>query len=247
MPPNHAGPRAFARLTLMPADATGERHTAASRLPPPIAEPFQGIESMNNEPETTDMSQPPSLPLTGSSGTVEAGSAIDKAAVERVLAHIRTEQSLARALVGVLVGAAVGAGIWGGITVATGYQIGFMALGVGFLVGALVRRFGKGIDPIFGFVGGAFAILGCLTGNLLSGCGFLAAEQGISFGTVVADLDPNMAWFILQAMFDPIDVLFYGIAIYEGYRFSFRQVTQEEILFLAGETAAGAPPLQSAA
>ena len=177
----------------------------------------------------------------------QAGSTIDEATAARVLSHMRIEQSLSRALVGGLVGAAVGAGVWAGITVATGYQIGFMALGVGLLVGVLVRALGKGIDPVFGFVGGAFAILGCLTGNLLSGCSFLAVDQGIPFGTVVADLDPNMAWFILQVMFDPIDLLFYGIAIYEGYRFSFRQVTQEELLFLAGETAAGASPLRTAA
>jgi hypothetical protein len=34
---------------------------------------------------------------------------------------------------------------------------------------------------------------------------------------------------LMKATFSPIDLLFYGIAVYEGYRFSFRQVTPEEL------------------
>jgi hypothetical protein len=33
----------------------------------------------------------------------------------------------------------------------------------------------------------------------------------------------------MTANFSPIDLLFYGIAIYEGYKLSFRQVTEDEL------------------
>ena len=33
---------------------------------------------------------------------------------------------------------------------------------------------------------------------------------------------------LLIETFDFMDLLFYGIAIYEGYRFSFRNMTEEE-------------------
>jgi hypothetical protein len=33
----------------------------------------------------------------------------------------------------------------------------------------------------------------------------------------------------MAATFSPMDLLFYGIAIYEGYKFSFRQLTDEDM------------------
>jgi hypothetical protein len=33
----------------------------------------------------------------------------------------------------------------------------------------------------------------------------------------------------MQATFNPMDLLFYGIGVYEGYRFSFRQVSQADL------------------
>lgn len=34
---------------------------------------------------------------------------------------------------------------------------------------------------------------------------------------------------IMKVMFSPIDLLFYAVGVYEGYKFSFRQLTEEEI------------------
>ena len=33
----------------------------------------------------------------------------------------------------------------------------------------------------------------------------------------------------MKVMFSPIDLLFYAVGVYEGYKFSFRQLTEEEI------------------
>ncbi|HEX7014155.1 MAG TPA: hypothetical protein VF191_01505, partial [Cyclobacteriaceae bacterium] len=38
----------------------------------------------------------------------------------------------------------------------------------------------------------------------------------------------------MMSTFSPIDLLFYGLAAYEGYRFSFRQISEAEILANAG-------------
>jgi hypothetical protein len=40
---------------------------------------------------------------------------------------------------------------------------------------------------------------------------------------------------VMMDAFSPMDLLFYGIAIYEGYKFSFRQITEEELLTPARE------------
>jgi len=38
-----------------------------------------------------------------------------------------------------------------------------------------------------------------------------------------------------ERTFDPMDILFYGIAVYEGYKLSFRQVSPEELASLVDE------------
>ena len=54
------------------------------------------------------------------------------------------DSNMSLALIGGVVAALVGAALWAVITVTTGYQIGFMAIGVGFLVGLTVGHVGKG-------------------------------------------------------------------------------------------------------
>jgi hypothetical protein len=34
---------------------------------------------------------------------------------------------------------------------------------------------------------------------------------------------------LMSISFSPMDLLFYGIAVYEGYKFSFRRMTGEEM------------------
>ena len=143
--------------------------------------------------------------------------------------HIRSEQNLSLALFAGIGAALIGASAWAMVTVVTSFQIGWMAMGVGFLVGWAVRRFGQGIDKTFGMIGAAMALIGCLAGNLLSTCVLLARELEVGLGQVLINLDPASAMEIMVATFHPMDVLFYGIAVYAGYRFSFRRVTEDEV------------------
>jgi hypothetical protein len=107
-----------------------------------------------------------------------------------------------------------------------------MAVGVGFLVGYAVRYTGQGIDRIFGITGAVFALLGCLAGNLLTGCILLADYQGIGVFDVISNLDTGIISEIMSATFSPMDLVFYGIAVYEGYKFSTRQISEEELIKL---------------
>jgi hypothetical protein len=45
---------------------------------------------------------------------------------------------------------------------------------------------------------------------------------------MLTHLNPTIAYALMQATFSPIDLLFYGLAIYEGYRFSFLQIRAED-------------------
>jgi hypothetical protein len=160
----------------------------------------------------------------------------DPAKAELLMGKLLEQQNLPMAVVGGVVAALVGAAIWGAVTVLTKFQIGWMAVGVGFLVGYAVRIFGKGVSSSFGVVGAVCALLGCLLGNLLSACGFVSIQESIPFFQVVSLVlaKPAAISELMIATFSPMDLLFYGIAVYEGYRFAFRQITQEELETLGG-------------
>ncbi|MES2996104.1 MAG: hypothetical protein V4733_04765 [Verrucomicrobiota bacterium] len=130
------------------------------------------------------------------------------------------------ALVGGLVAMLVGAAIWAVITVVTNYQIGFMAVGVGFLVGFAVRFAGKGETMIFAVIGAVFALLGCLAGNLFSALGFLSKEYEIPFFELLGKFDFSKAPELFKETFSGMDLLFYAIAVYEGFKLS--RVPSEE-------------------
>ena len=119
-----------------------------------------------------------------------------------------------------LVAAAIGAGLWALISIVTGFQIGWMAVGVGFLVGWAVRLAGKGTHRAFGIMGALLALGGCAVGNLLTILVMAAQHFGVPVLAVFARLTPDVIVNLMELSFRPMDLLFYAIAIYQGYRFS---------------------------
>lgn len=155
---------------------------------------------------------------------------LDPFKVQEFQERIRSEQNFP---LGILAGsgaAVLGAGVWAVITFVSDYQIGWMAIGVGFLVGWAIRTFGKGVDKRFGFLGAGLALLGCLAGNLFTIAAVIAREETASLMDVLVFLmlNPALDLELLAQTFSPIDLLFYAIALYYGYRYSFRQMTQAE-------------------
>jgi len=149
--------------------------------------------------------------------------------LRRLIAQRKAAQNIGLGILGGAVGAAIGAAIWAAITSATHYQIGWMAVGVGFLAGFGVRIFGKGIDRIFGYVGALMAFAGCVAGNLLTVMLVVSSQGHIPLGTIASRLTPDLAWRMLTADFSLIDLLFYGLAIFAGYRYAFQRITPAEL------------------
>lgn len=119
-----------------------------------------------------------------------------------------------------LLAAIVGEMVWAVVTVMTSYQIGWMAVGVGFLVGGMVRLFGRGVDKRFSYLGAGMALFGCLLGNCLTYCMFIARDAGLSIAAVLTQVNPGALPNLMLSNLHPLDILFYGLALYEGYRFS---------------------------
>ena len=150
-------------------------------------------------------------------------------ALMQMVANIRAQQSLPLGIVGGSIGALVAALLWAAITAATHFQIGYMALAVGFIVGFGVQKFGRGVDRSFGVAGGVLSLLGCVAGNL--GATIVQASQQlkIPLATILAKLTPGLVWLLLKDGFQVLDLLFYGFAVYSGYRYAFRRLSEAEI------------------
>jgi len=136
---------------------------------------------------------------------------------------IFNSQNLPMAILAGVVAGVIGAVIWAVISAVTNYQIGFMAIGVGLLVGVAVLHFGRGITPLYGVVGAVCALFGCVLGNVLTACYFIGDSEGLETLTVLNSIVGSGGLIpLITETFQGMDLLFYAIAIFEAYRRSFR-------------------------
>ena len=129
--------------------------------------------------------------------------------------------NLPLAIVAGLVAALLGAVLWSALVAAIHVKIGFAAIGIGLLVGWAMRQAGQGHSPTYGYAAAVLALLGCVLGDVLTDCVFIAEHLGQPVQQVITHLTPDKAWLLLQAGFQPLDALFYLIALRAGYRYAF--------------------------
>ncbi|NJO01552.1 MAG: hypothetical protein HC880_07570 [Bacteroidia bacterium] len=182
---------------------------------------------MENQTEQSgERSQEPiSAPANG-----QPDVSISQEKLHQYIERLRLEQNLPLGLIVGLVASVGGAILWAAVTVSTGYQIGYMAVAVGLMVGYSIRFTGKGIDKIFGIVGAILAIFGLLAGKLPQHRRIFANDQGLGYLETLSLVDFSLIPQVMMETFSPIDLLFYGIAVYEGYKFSFREITEEDVV-----------------
>ncbi len=135
-------------------------------------------------------------------------------------AELLNQQNYAFSIGASALAAIIGASVWGLISYATKYQIGYMAVGVGLLVGFANRLFGKGVQIQFGIIGAIFSILGCYFGNIFSGIVFIADEYQITSMEVINEIGLFEIAQLTITMAEPMDFLFYALAAISGFRVS---------------------------
>jgi len=140
--------------------------------------------------------------------------------------NLLQEQNFPLAVLAGVVAALVGAGIWAGVTIVTGYQIGYMAIGVGFLVAMAIRVAGKGLSRIYQILGAGLSLAGCLIGNFITVYYYIGQTEGLGFFEVMTLINPAAIPEVMMSTFSAMDLLFYGIDIDEGYRLSLRQLPE---------------------
>jgi hypothetical protein len=153
---------------------------------------------------------------------------IDPTQIRMAIEELHSHQNLIGGAIAGFVASCIGAALWAVVTIATGLQIGWIAVGIGFLVGFAVRSVGKGLEPVFGYVGGTLSLVGCLAGNLFALIGLIAKSKGVPFLDELNAMNTAEVIDLMVATFGPMDLLFYSIAVYEGYRLSFRQLTERD-------------------
>jgi len=151
------------------------------------------------------------------------GDAVDALPTDSPLGESRGKQNLAFGIAAGAGAALVGAVIWAVVTAVTNYQIGWMAVGVGFLVGYAVRSAGNGTDSSFGIAGAALSFLGCFVGNFLTVVIVVSRQESLPILQILSRITPELFAELMKETFQPMDLLFYGIAVYEGFKLSIAQ------------------------
>ncbi len=134
--------------------------------------------------------------------------------------ELNYDSNLILGLIGGVFAMLISAALWGIITYVTEYQISWMAIGVGLFVGIAIQKLGKGKTLIYGISGAVLSLIGCMLGNFFFYNGILAREWEIPFFSVLLaiSLDPAAIVELFTMAFDIIDLLFYGVAAYIGFR-----------------------------
>lgn len=155
---------------------------------------------------------------------------IDPAKYQHYVDLRRTHQQLSPAIMAGVVGSTTGAMAWLGLTVFTNLQVGWMAAGIGLLVGVMIRVTGHGIDRVFGIAGAVLTLTGCAAGTLLAGCWLLSAQTAeAGFADMVLALTPGLVVEIFKAMLSPMNIAYYAIGVVASYRLSIRRIKRSEL------------------
>lgn len=154
---------------------------------------------------------------------------VDQDKLQALMDQMKREQSIPRGLLAGIVAGAVAAIVWALITKVTGYEVGWIAVGVGFLVGLAVRQFGKGIDVRFNIMGAVIALLSVMFGKVLAICMFAAKEADVGAFEIFNQLTFEIMFELLKETFHALDLLFYGLAVWAGWQYATRTISQEEL------------------
>lgn len=131
-------------------------------------------------------------------------------------------ESMTGAILGGLGAAVLCVVIAGGFAALTHFWHPVFALGIAYFVARAVRRFGRGNDARFGFLGAFWALAGCLGSYAFAWTFVLAEQYGVSVLTLIREVDDWHKW---SAGIRGWGSLFcYALAAVCGYKFSHNAV-----------------------
>ncbi len=156
----------------------------------------------------------------------------EKAEQYRLAETLIGEQNFVNGLAAAVVATIAGALAWGAISIATGYMIGWVAIGLGVLVGYGMQMFGRGLSAKYSVVAAALAVVGCLAGNLAAAVMFEMRNYGVSLGDVFSGLTINDIIAFYTETLEIMDLVFWALALGAAWSFAPRKLTPDEEIAL---------------
>lgn len=153
---------------------------------------------------------------------------VDKAGQYQLAEQLLSEQNIVNGTVAAAVASFAGALAWGAITVATGYMIGWVAIGVGFAVGYGMQVFGKGLDARFSVIAAVLAIIGCAVGNLVGALIFEARTYDVPIQNILGALTLEDIIAFYAETLEIMDFVFWLFAMAAAWQVASRKLTPEE-------------------
>jgi hypothetical protein len=125
------------------------------------------------------------------------------------------KNNIALGLVTALAAALVAAGIYGFVIGTTKHEIGWAAIGVGFVIGLAAGKLG-GRNPVLPVVSAVLALGAVYVGQLVGEAMLIADEYGVNFSKVFFDHFGVVqdAW---KADSDPLTFVFFAIAAFAAF------------------------------
>lgn len=144
----------------------------------------------------------------------------------------RPEQSFGLALAAGGLAALAGSLAWTAFAVFGGQKVGYIALGIGFLVGWVVRRTGRGTSWIFGAAAALLTLASCALGMVLSFAVRVTLAEGaeLSLSTLEQLLRVLLSLSLedaLRASVNPVDGVFTLIATYQAFQLGYTRSKDE--------------------
>lgn len=131
--------------------------------------------------------------------------------------------NLPLAIIGGALAAIVGAVVWAAITIITNFEVGYVAVGLAFLVGLAVRNLGRGDSQVYGVVGAICSLAGIALGKIFTLIWFVADKNSVSVFAAISHIDWGKAIQVIGENLGPIDFVFGFFAIVLGFKYSMRK------------------------
>ena len=137
----------------------------------------------------------------------------------RVEPQPRDNDRVVRAVVLGVLAALGGAAVWVAVGAATKHEIGFVAVGVGYLVSMSMSR-ARADWRRLPLLAAAIALVAVVAGDFVLDVALQAQYQQVGFGDVLGAVatDLSLAKDLFSAYWSPVDLLFWLLAALVAYR-----------------------------
>ena len=137
---------------------------------------------------------------------------------------ILSEQSLTNAIVVGVMASVFAAIAWASIVIGTGFQVSWIAVGIGFIVGKSVWLAGRGVREVFGIIGSGCAGFSIVLGQYLVVVYIVSEMKDLSIMTVIFSLNPIEIIGKIIGSWSIFDMLFVVCALGAGFICSYKSV-----------------------